>query len=465
MNGLKRLTTIRNISVQKGKNWVHKDIFRLLNKEDLWFVAYKNICIRNKLKNDYLDALTIEKLGEIRANVINGSYYPGSSKKYQKINLVNEKSFVDPDSIVLEVLRMILESICEPLFCEPNFGYSHDKNAHLALQYVENNFGDCTFVIQAELKQVYDSINHKVLMKLMQNYIEDSRFNHLIKKVINSGILNHEKKEVFLLLKNYEKTRIQELFISIYFQKFDEWIKTNITFNKSSASELTNANNTSLLYVRYKEHLIVGIRKDTNFAAYVQKEIENFLVKELKLSSPKTQVICLNAGHISFLDYEIYFTRKQQISKKTKIDSNYTNKLRFDVPINKVLKNLEENKLVKSTVSGYKPISKGNYTKLDDTRIVLYFTNIWDTLQTYYSGVTNRQKLQYIHWLLKMSCAMTLAHKHNSTCTEIFKTRVKTIRLESSSKKRNIFFEPRKMKTRKWKTSKIVRDPFNAFKS
>ena len=39
---LKRLIAINKLS-QKDSKWVHKDIFRILKKEEIWIMAYENL--------------------------------------------------------------------------------------------------------------------------------------------------------------------------------------------------------------------------------------------------------------------------------------------------------------------------------------------------------------------------------------------------------------------------------------
>jgi len=41
MKGLERLAVIRKQSENKDYNWIHRDIFRLLKKDDLWLTAYE----------------------------------------------------------------------------------------------------------------------------------------------------------------------------------------------------------------------------------------------------------------------------------------------------------------------------------------------------------------------------------------------------------------------------------------
>lgn len=71
--------------------------------------------------------------------------------------------------------------------------------------------------------------------------------------------------------------------------------------------------------------------------------------------------------------------------------------------------------------NGIRPISRSPYTVLEDHVIVSHYRSLWLGIFNYYSGCTNRGRLQYIHYLLHMSCAMTLGHRHRMSCSKIFK--------------------------------------------
>ena len=298
------------------------------------------------------------------------------------------------------------------------------------------------------------------MTKVINKYVKDIRFNNLIRKLLNSGLLDTGKKEKYSTIKVYETTRLQELFLNIYINEFDNWIEDYLKISIKNPNTVHNLTFSKIQYVRYMETWILGVETDQTLALHIKKKVETFLLEQLYLPVTKINLVCLTAGTLSFLDYEIYLVRSSSSEKRTNLGYKTTTRLRFDIPINKLLKNLEKNGIIKSTLSGYRPISKGKYTRLEDYKIVLHFTFVWNSLKNYYSGITNPQKLQYIYWLLRISCAMTLAQKHNSTCTKIFKKNGKSLTVEIPNKKQKVFFESNLIKTRKWKTSKILTNPF-----
>nr|ABB83552.2 maturase K [Aphelia brizula] len=66
------------------------------------------------------------------------------------------------------------------------------------------------------------------------------------------------------------------------------------------------------------------------------------------------------------------------------------------------------------TISGH-PISKPSWTDLSDYNIIDQFGRIYRNIFHYYSGSLKKQNLYRIKYILRFSCARTLARKHKST--------------------------------------------------
>lgn len=476
MKGLERLAILRDISLRKGRKWVYKDIFRLLNKEDIWYIAYKNVIRIENNASTILSEVEEQKLTNLRITVIKENYRPllieGSHKKERKIE--DNVPFNLWDRVVLEVIKMILISIYEPIFYESHFGLLVNKNEHSALEYLEAEFSLCDSVIQGSFETDIGSFDSNLLVNFLKKKITDVRFINLIKRILNteSKIVNSPKKT---LSQNEQKETLKYALFHFYLHEFDEWVEkskskyfdiSNKKYNQASIS-LSNTKS-GIKYVRYMREWVIGIQGTSNLMGEFKKETHNFLIHILKLGSIKTKIISLGFGNISFLNYEIYLSRAELVSKFKNRTDTESKILKFDPPIRDILNELKNNGIIKPLIKGYRPISKTNIIKLEDFLIVCYFHSIWMSLVKYYSGTTNPNRLQYIHHLLKISCAMTLAHKHKCSCREIFKKRGKSLTFGISTSNRKICF-PSKSKlsftNRKWQTSNVILNPFKIIKN
>nr|YP_011021100.1 maturase K [Brocchinia paniculata]WQM20774.1 maturase K [Brocchinia paniculata] len=101
---------------------------------------------------------------------------------------------------------------------------------------------------------------------------------------------------------------------------------------------------------------------------------------------------------------------------------------KFDtiVPVIPLIGSLSKSKFC--TVSG-RPISKPIWTDLSDCDIIDRFGRICRNLSHYHSGSSEKQSLYRIKYILRLSCARTLARKHKST-VRTFLQRLGSVLLE-----------------------------------
>jgi group II intron reverse transcriptase/maturase len=532
MKGLERLSVIRKISQKKPANWVHKDLFRILHKEDVWISAYQNIkgnkgalILGVGITKSTLDRIGLEKLRLLQKSVINESY-KFNPRKQIMIPKPNGKRrhLVLPtpnDKIVQEVIRMVLESVYEPIFDNRSFGFRSGMGVHDALQQIEKDFKWVDWVIKGDIQNAYPIIDQKILYNFISQKIEDQRFMNLIQKSLKCGI-DLNPQTISSKLGVAQENIVAPFYVNIYFNEIDKWIteKEKEIYSEKSlkrtpeykkieyqikkvAEQLKNSEldlkqrkilvqeikqliqkrnlNPSFLnprirlsYIRYADDWIIGIRGPKNLAVNIKEEVRIFLKTQLKqhLDPLKTKIINLRAGKLEFLGYEIFFPRNMKLTKYKKKDEKITirrfrPKLRFHIPLIMVRKRLQERGYIACVKKDkFRPISKRDYSPLEDEVIVNHFNSVWLGLLNFYSGVTNWSNLQYIYYLLHMSCAMTLAHRHKTTNSRIFEKHGK--RLEIMDKTGDTpkviasFPYPTKWKisNRKWQLGKPLKDPF-----
>ena len=75
MKAIDRLSVIRYKSENNNK-WIHKDLFRLLRKDEIWIVAYENIkgnkgALTPGITKETIDGMNLKRLERLREQVIN----------------------------------------------------------------------------------------------------------------------------------------------------------------------------------------------------------------------------------------------------------------------------------------------------------------------------------------------------------------------------------------------------------
>lgn len=523
---IERLLAIQKLS-QKDKKWIHRDIFRILNKDDIWITAYEKLktnkgALTPGSTPETMDGMSLERLKRLKSEVCSGkykfkpvklTYIPKADGRRRPLGLPTAN-----DKIVQEVMRMILEAIYEPVFSEESFGFRAGLGCHDALFHVETKFRWVDYVIEGDIEQAYPTIDHHVLIKILQKRINDHRFITLVWKSLKCGVLDEERIQ-------WSKTGVPQgsivspILANIYYHELDEYVQTlrikyetpeserntlkspayktlEYKINKVSdkmrshqpqskerqklAKELKSLRSERLQtdslkdktirieYVRYADDWMIGVSGDRKLADKIKEYISNFMKNNLvqNLHPLKTKVINLRKGNVHFLGYEIFLPKNRPISnykgKGVKTIRRGQPQLRFDIPVAEVTKKYAERGYFKQLPKGVRPISRGSYTVLEDHVIVSHYRSLWLGLLNYYSGCTNRGRLQYIHYLLHMSCAMTLGHRHRMSCSKIFQKHGKTLKVKIKDTSKTVSFPYKtswKLNERKWLRGKKVEIP------
>ena len=523
---IKRLLTIRKLS-QKDKKWKHRDIFRILNKDEIWIMAYEKLK-KNKgaltlgSTPETMDGMSLERLKRLQKEVcsqkykfkpVKLTYIPKPDGRKRPLGLPTAN-----DKIVQEVMRIILEAIYEPVFSEESFGFRAGLGCHDALYHVEQKFRWVDYVIEGDIEQAYPTIDHRILIKILQKRIDDHRFITLVWKSLKCGVLDEERIQ-WLKTGVPQGSIVSPILANIYYNELDEYVQTLKNKYETPISERTQVRNpvykslgnkitkvsnkmrnhepqsterqelakelkiirtkrlqTNSLkdkvirveYVRYADDWMIGVSGDRKLADKIKDYISNFMKNDLvqNLHPLKTKVTDLRKGNVRFLGYEIFLPKNRPISsykgKGAKTIRRGQPQLRFDIPVAEVTKIYAERGYFKQLPKGVRPISRGSYTVLEDHVIVSHYRSLWFGLLNYYSGCTKRGRLQYIHYLLHMSCAMTLGHRHRVSCSKIFRKHGKTLTIKIESTGKTVSFPYKtswKLEERRWLRGEQVAIP------
>ena len=94
------------------------------------------------------------------------------------------------DRVVQNVVRHVLEPIFEKEFAEQSYGFRPGRSCHDALARVEQLLkAGYTYVVDADLKGYFDTIDHEILKDLIREHISDGRVLRLLETLLGQGIL------------------------------------------------------------------------------------------------------------------------------------------------------------------------------------------------------------------------------------------------------------------------------------
>jgi RNA-directed DNA polymerase len=149
-----------------------------------------------------IDGMTVEELpehlrahwSELREHLLSGAYRPSMVKEQQipKGNGEMRKLGIPTvlDRFIQQALLQVLQPIYDPSFSEHSYGFRPKRRAHDAVvqaqRYVQEGR---RIVVDVDLEQFFDRVNHDVLMGRLAKRIGDRRVLGLIRRYLEAGIL------------------------------------------------------------------------------------------------------------------------------------------------------------------------------------------------------------------------------------------------------------------------------------
>jgi group II intron reverse transcriptase/maturase len=94
------------------------------------------------------------------------------------------------------VVARILEAIYEQDFLSCSYGYRPNRSPQDAVRDLsqELQFGPYRYIVEADIRSYFDTINHAILIDMLKQRINDKPFLRLIEKWLKAGILDTDGK-------------------------------------------------------------------------------------------------------------------------------------------------------------------------------------------------------------------------------------------------------------------------------
>lgn len=99
------------------------------------------------------------------------------------------------DRLVQGVMRKILDQIYEWKFYDFSYSFRQGRNCHMAIREINQIVmtRKVNYVVDADIKGFFDNVDHKWLMKFLENDIQDKNFLRYIVRFLKSGIIEDMK--------------------------------------------------------------------------------------------------------------------------------------------------------------------------------------------------------------------------------------------------------------------------------
>jgi group II intron reverse transcriptase/maturase len=94
------------------------------------------------------------------------------------------------DKLVQSGLVRILEQVYEQDFIDDSYGFRPDRSCHNALRalHVTVEAGGIEWVVEADIKGFFDTVNHDWLMRFLAHRVADKRVLRMVKRFLKAGV-------------------------------------------------------------------------------------------------------------------------------------------------------------------------------------------------------------------------------------------------------------------------------------
>lgn len=425
---------------------IYNEVLKLINF-NLHFIQY----MTSEDKQALNDKSNI-KLDEIIKNLKDWTYsFEPLYIKNTKIQKLKPLTMPSLKDIILQTtIKLLLESKCEKqIFNCQSFGFRSNKSIHHALASVKKMKG-VTWIIEGRINGLFNNINYNILVNIIKNKLNPDRtLMGIFNKLFKVGSLVNPFFDI-----------ISPILFNIYLTPLDDFI------DKLKENYARSPFHLKIYYVRFADNWVLGVVGDdhVNELAKIQEQIKTFLTDTLKLELEKNKLTHIERNYANFLGHYLRCRVNTALLKENpKYLLGYSPTIL--IPYNDLKSKLIEKGFADKY--GY-PKYVGKLLHLSDYDIVKYYNRFLTKILIFYSMADKCSGLRELFYILEYSLAHTLAAKHRSSLSKIFKKYGKPIVVNSRDLGKIRFTKPKLYLNKKfnvelemWKLEYSTKDPIS----
>ncbi len=235
------LPSLRGIARKAKQEPAHRfrDLSRCLNETHMRY-AFKRM---NKKAASGVDKVSYQDYGEnfdshianlsirlkrnsYKAKLVKRKHIPKSSGKTRPLGIP-----VLEDKLLQTVVSDLLSAIYEQDFHNFSYGYRPKLGARQCADdlTVRMQFGRFGYVVEADIKDFFNHIDHEILLGLIARRVDDKRFIQLIRKWLKAGILEEDGAIEYPEEGTPQGGSISPILANLYLHyAIDEWFEKEV---------------------------------------------------------------------------------------------------------------------------------------------------------------------------------------------------------------------------------------------
>lgn len=240
------------------------------------------------MKVKELNAHFREFYPQIKEKLLNGTYEPQAVKKVAIPKPNGKKRIlgipVARDRVIQQAIKQVIEPTINRQFSKHSHGFRPNHSTGTALkqciQYYEEGYHT---VVDCDLKQCFDTLNHDKLMYLFERFIQDKAISKFIRKSLQSGSADLSGEYAERKTGAPQGGVISPLLCNIYLHELDKELEKR-----------------GHRFVRYADDFVIFV-KSKRAGQRVMESITNFIEKDLKLTVNKDKSKVGSPTRLKFL--------------------------------------------------------------------------------------------------------------------------------------------------------------------